>query len=107
MGELQLYSTAVPRGATAAPASAGGLKATAGLVSINHLPGIFTPSNGQVLLDGGAVSLVSPFAPGAGIPIGPATQFSPNYGFSALTSYAGTMGVISVGDSAFFRLTGA
>ncbi|MGA2443050.1 MAG: hypothetical protein ABSH08_19020, partial [Tepidisphaeraceae bacterium] len=94
------------------PSNAWGLKMDSGLVEINQLPGIATPANGQAIFAGSAAGaaatalhLVGPASPG-GIPIPAATQYSPNYGFSGISTYAGSNSYLFIDDKAFFRVNG-
>jgi len=79
-----------------------GIKATAGLVEINQLPGILSPANGVAAFDGGGIMLM---LPPAALPV--ATQYSPSYGFGGIETYAGTASGLSIAPGAFFRITGA
>jgi hypothetical protein len=105
-GRLELYSTALLPASVATTANSWGLKATGGMLSINHLPGIATPSNGQAIFDGGMLELIDPTLVPVGIPIPAAIQSSANYGFGAISSYAGTSSVLNLLPNAFFRVTG-
>ena len=94
------------------PSNTWGIKVDSGLVEINQLPGIVTPANGEAIFAGTAgapvatsLHLVGPASPG-GIPIPASTQYSPNYGFSAISTYAGTGSSLLVDDGAFFRVNG-
>jgi hypothetical protein len=89
-----------------AAAQTYGIKATDGIVVINHLPGGAMPATGQALFSGGAMELVGMGDPSF-IPIPAAVQFAPGYGFAAISSYAGTVSELMIGDGAFFRLTGS
>src|SRR5207249_9487797 len=68
-GVLQLYPGGIFILPEITAANTWGIRATAGLVSINQMPGIFSPSNGQALFDGGVMELVGPAAPMGFIPI--------------------------------------
>jgi len=94
------------------PSNTWGIKVDNGLVEINQLPGIATPANGEAIFAGStaapvatALHLVGPASPG-GIPIPAAIQYSPNYGFSAISTYAGTGSALFIDDGAFFRVNG-
>jgi autotransporter-associated beta strand protein len=101
-----------PSGAAGDPSNTWGVKVDNGLLEINQLPGAAgTPANGQAVFDGpttgtGVLHLVGPTGVG-GIPIPAATQYNPNYGFSAISTFAGTFGILTIGDGAFFRVDGA
>ncbi len=88
------------------PASAWGLKltagpVTAGLVIINQLP--LNPDNdtGPVIFNGGdlQVMIVPPVMNGR--------DFDPTYGFRNIVSFKGTTSTVSVDDSAMFRTHGS
>jgi autotransporter-associated beta strand protein len=91
------------------PSNTWGLKMDSGLVEINQLPGIATPANGEAIFaatsSGTILHLVAPTSSG-GIPIPATTQYSPNYGFSAISTYAGTSSDLNIDQGAFFRVNG-
>jgi autotransporter-associated beta strand protein len=94
------------------PSNTWGIKVDSGLVEINQLPGIATPANGEAIFAGStaaaspAVLHVEGPASSGGIPIPAATQYSPNYGFSAISTYAGTGSSLLIDNGAFFRVNG-
>ncbi|MGD0461025.1 MAG: PEP-CTERM sorting domain-containing protein [Tepidisphaeraceae bacterium] len=94
------------------PTNTWGVKVDSGLLEINQLPGIATPANGEAIFAGSAAAptpavlhLVGPTSPG-GIPIPASTQYSPNYGFSGISTYAGTNSYLFIDNAAFFRVDG-
>ena len=87
-------------------ANTWGVKATAGTLIMNQLPGTATPANGSVIFDGGKLVQVGTADPGY-IPIPAPTQYHPNYGYAGVQSYAGTGSTLNIDDSAFFRIDGA
>lgn len=106
-GRVELYSTAMTAPAAATTANTWGVKATNGTtVSINHLPGAMTARNGQAIFCGGTIDMVDPLLLPFGIPIPAAIQYNANYGFGAMSSYAGTTSTLNLQPNAFFRVTG-
>jgi hypothetical protein len=87
--------------ASTTPGNTWGIKATAGTVTINQLPGIVAPTNGVAAFDGGTLSVA---VPAFAIPA--ARQWSANNGFGGIESYAGTFSTLTVADTVMFRTTG-
>jgi autotransporter-associated beta strand protein len=92
------------------PSNTWGLKMDSGVVEINQLPGVVTPANGEAIFAGSTVTpavlhVEGPASP-SGIPIPAAVQYSPNYGFSGISTYAGTFSQLAIDDKAFFRVDG-
>jgi hypothetical protein len=94
-------------------ANSWGVKATAGTINLNQLPGIVTPLSGSAVFDGGTLHIVGPGEPFTFVAIPPATLFNANYGFGGIQTYAGTASTLSIGDptiagaSQFFRVIGS
>src|SRR5262249_10230898 len=104
-GTLRLYAPAVIPAMFAMTAGSWGVKATEGELALNYLPGIISPINGQALFDGGKLHLISATDPG-GIAMPIVFALNPNYGFGALTSYAGTSSTLDIGKQAIFAIAG-
>jgi hypothetical protein len=90
------------------PSNTWGLKVDSGLLEFNQLPyATTTAATGEAVFAAdfvGGGGVMHQMLPTFAIPAG--VQYSPNYGFSGISTFAGTTGTLMIDDGAFFRVNG-